>query len=427
MSAQFFTNAHIVLDAENELNAASLLIRDGIVEAIGDVEAPSDAEVIDLKGCVILPGLFDAHVHLREPGDEDEETIESGSEAAIAGGFTGIMTMPNTKPPIDTGGMVTYMRSMAKHRSRIPFAVSGALTIGRKGEQLAEIADMIDKGAVLVTDAHHPVEDPYVLRRALEYTRDLGIRIAVFPNTPALAQDGVMHEGQESFDRGLQGIPAMAEEIAIERDLRIAEATKGHLHIQNVTTAGGVDSIRRAKSRGVDVTAEVTPHHLLLTDRAVRDYNTSTKMMPPLRTDADRLALIEGINDGTIDLIVTGHAPHTDFEKNMDFKHAPFGVIGLETALPAIYSGLVQTGQLAWTQLVKALSISPRTLIGFPSNSLSVGTAADLLIFDPKLKTLVVREKLKSRSFNSPWLGQSLQGKVVAVYASGEALLPYSS
>ncbi len=392
-------------------------VADGVITEVGpSLNAAEGEEAISAKGHLLLPGCCDVHVHVREPGREDCETMHSASQAAKAGGFTHLLSMPNTDPPIDTGGMVTFVQSLAASRADVSVSVAGCLTMGREGGKLAEIADMASQGAVMMTDCNRPVRDPLVLRRALEYSRHVDVVIGVYPDTPALTGKGVMNEGEVSFRLGLPGIPPVSEAIAIERDLRLAEATGGRIHIQNVSTAEGVASIRRFKERGVSVTAEVTPHHLLLTEEALEGYNTHFKMMPPLRTSADQEALCEGLLDGTIDMVATGHAPHTDFEKNLDFQNAPFGVIGLETALSALFGGLVSTGKLSWGRLTEVMSKAPRELLKLEPLSLEVGQPFEALLFDPEGERLIDRSTLCSKSFNSPWLHQTLPGTVVRVF-----------
>ncbi|WFB36638.1 dihydroorotase [Kiritimatiellota bacterium B12222] len=424
MSTLCIQNACLVQTGESSPVKTDLLIVDGIIQEIGvGLAVPSDAVCYDAAGQILMPGLCDPHVHLREPGREDSETIASGTEAAIAGGYTRLLAMPNTDPPIDAGGMVTYVKSMAQNQSRIPVSVAGCLTRGRKGDKLAEIADMAAQGAVMMTDCNHALQDEYVLRRALEYTRDFDVVVGVYPDTPALSGEGVMHEGEMSFRLGLQGIPAMAEEIAIERELRVACAVGGRIHIQNVSTGEGVASIRRFKAQGLQVTAETTPHHLLLNHSALVGYHTRFKMMPPLRTPEDQEALLAGLLDGTLDMIATGHAPHTDFEKHLDFMHAPFGVTGLETALPALYTELVKTGKMSWAVLVEKMSTAPRKLLKVEALHLRVGERFEATLFDPEGETVISRESMKSRSFNSPWLGETLSGKVTQVFLGNEALM----
>lgn len=413
MTAHLIRNASILVPGHDEPRRLDLRAANGIIRALAPSLSPEPGDTVtDAQGQILLPALCDAHVHLREPGQEDAETIESGTEAAIAGGFSRILAMPNTDPPVDTGAMVGFVQSMAERRARIPVSVAGCLTKGRDGAKLAEIADMAEQGAVMVTDCNHALQDAYVLRRALEYTRHFNMTVGVYPDTPALSKGGVMHEGAESFRLGLPGIPAMAEEIGIERDLRVAHAVGGRIHIQNVSTAEGVDSIRRWKARGVHVTAETTPHHLLLNHTQLTGYNTHFKMMPPLRTAADQQALLEGLLDGTLDMIATGHAPHTDFAKNLDFNNAPFGIIGLETALPALHTHLIAPGKLSWALLVRLLSDAPRRLLQLPPLTLAVGQPLEALLFDPAAPCPVTRDTLKSRSFNTPWLNHTLQGRV---------------
>jgi dihydroorotase len=424
VSLRLFQHGRLAMAGHAEPQPVDILAEDGVVKAIGPgLPVPPGAERIDCSGLILLPGLYDAHVHLREPGREDCETIVSGTEAAIAGGFTGLLAMPNTDPPIDTGGMVTFVGNMARTRARIPVAVAGCLTKGRTGEKLAEIADMAEQGAVMVTDCNHALQNAYVLRRALEYTRHFNVIVGVYPDTPALSADGVMHEGRESFRLGLPGIPAMAEEIGIERDLRVAHATRGRIHIQNVSTAEGVASIRRFKERGTQVTAEVTPHHLLLNHSHVTHYNTHFKMMPPLRTEEDQAALLAGLIDGTLDILATGHAPHTAYEKNLDFRNAPFGVLGLETALTSLFTHLIQPGKLGWGVLVERFCHAPRRLLQLPADPLAVGQRLELVAFDPAGETSIRRDTLRSLSWNTPWLGKTLHGAVRRVDFGGKCLL----
>ncbi len=424
MKTRFFQQAGVVHAGQARPEILDVFVEDGEIRALApSLTPPPDAEIVDARGLVLLPALCDVHVHLREPGREDCETIASGTEAAIAGGFTRILAMPNTDPPIDTGGMVAFVQSMARAQARIPVSVAGCLTQGRQGGKLAEIADMAAKGAVMVTDANHALQDAYVLRRALEYCRHFDVVVGIYPDTPALSASGVMHEGRESFRLGLPGIPAMAEEIGVERDLRVAAATGGRIHIQNVSTAGAVASIRRFKDQGVQVTAEVTPHHLLLDHSQLKGYNTNFKMMPPLRSESDRAALLQGLRDGTIDMIATGHAPHTDYEKNLDFIRAPFGILGLETALVALHHHLILTGAFDWGLLVERFSHAPRRLLKASPHPIAVGKPFEAVLFDPQGTTSITRDSLRSKSFNTPWLGETFRGAVRNVYLGTRALL----
>jgi dihydroorotase len=376
-------------------------------------EVAARPALIDCTGQILLPGLFDAHCHLREPGHEEEETIQSGALAGWQGGFTGLLAMPNTNPVIDNGGMVRFVQSLARDSARIPVHTAGCLSRGRAGKEMAEIGDMVEKGARLITDDNAPVVSADLLAKALSYARNFEVPIAVHPETPSLLGKGVMHDGPTAYRLGLTGIPACGEEICIDRDLRLAQHTGGRLHIQQVSTARGLEILRRFKHEGVRVTAEVSPHHLLLCDEDVGDYDTNAKMLPPLRARSDRDALLEGLLDGSLDMLATAHAPHTEFEKNLDFQNAPFGIIGLETALPALFDGLIRPGRLPWRVLVRAFCQAPRRLLGLPDNPIRPGELADFIRFNPLGQTVVKREWLLSRSHNSPWLGRTLAGAVI--------------
>ena len=388
-----------------------------------EIAAPSGVSVIDCTGKILLPGLFDMHVHLREPGREDEETIATGSRAAVRGGFTGIVAMPNTDPPIDTGGLVRFVHTLAREQSPIPVWTSGCITKGRAGQQLADIADMHRQGAVMITDDGDPVADPYLFRRALEYARHFDLLVACHCEVPELSRGGAMNEGARSYKLGIPGIPACSEEISIARDLELARLAGARIHIQHVTTARGLDIIRRAKQDGVRVTCEVSPHHLLLNEDDITDYDTNFKMNPPLRTPADNEALLAGLLDGSIDALATDHAPHTEFEKNLDFASAPFGITGLETALPSLYERLVRPGKLPWDVLVRAFSETPRRILGIEAASLREGERADFVVFDPDAMTRIDVETMASKSRNTPFIGQTLAGAVAEVVLGANLLL----
>ena len=388
-----------------------------------EIAAPSGAAVIDCTGKILLPGLFDMHVHLREPGREDEETIATGARAAVRGGFTGIVAMPNTDPPIDTGGLVRFVHTLAREQSPIPVWTSGCITKGRAGQQLADIADMHRQGAVMITDDGDPVADPYLFRRALEYARHFDLLVACHCEVPELSRGGAMNEGARSYKLGIPGIPACSEEISIARDLELARLAGARIHIQHVTTARGLDIIRRAKQDGVRVTCEVSPHHLLLNEDDITDYDTNFKMNPPLRTPADNEALLAGLLDGSIDALATDHAPHTEFEKNLDFASAPFGITGLETALPSLYERLVRPGKLPWDVLVRAFSETPRRILGIEAASFREGERADFVVFDPDAMTRIDVETMASKSRNTPFIGQTLAGAVAEVVLGANLLL----
>ncbi len=395
-----------------------------IAKVAPEIAPPTGAEVIDCAGKILLPGLFDMHVHLREPGREDEETIATGARAAVRGGFTGIVAMPNTDPPIDTGGLVRFVHTLAREQSPIPVWTSGCITKGRAGQQLADIADMHRQGAVMITDDGDPVADPYLFRRALEYARHFDLLVACHCEVPELSRGGAMNEGARSYKLGIPGIPACSEEISIARDLELARLAGARIHIQHVTTARGLDIIRRAKQDGVRVTCEVSPHHLLLNEDDITDYDTNFKMNPPLRTVADNEALLAGLLDGSIDALATDHAPHTEFEKNLDFASAPFGITGLETALPSLYERLVRPGKLPWDVLVRAFSETPRRILGMEAPGFREGESADFVVFNPAGQTKVDPETMASKSRNTPFIGQSLTGAVEQVALGANLLIP---
>jgi dihydroorotase len=424
-NARLFRGGRLVDPQHTEPRRLDILVgADGRIEKIApEVKPPSGADTVDCTGKIVLPGLFDMHVHLREPGREDEETIATGARAAVRGGFTGIVAMPNTDPPIDTGGLVRFVRTLAREQSPIPVWTSGCITKGRAGKQLADIADMHRQGAVMITDDGDPVADPYLFRRALEYARHFDLLVACHCEVPELSHGGAMNEGARSYRLGIPGIPACSEEISIARDLELARLAGARIHIQHVTTARGLDIIRRAKADGVRVTCEVSPHHLLLNEDDMTDYDTYFKMNPPLRTPADNTALLAGLLDGSIDALATDHAPHTEFEKNLDFASAPFGITGLETALPSLYERLVLPGKLPWDILVRAFSQTPRRILGIEEAEFAEGQLANFTIFNPDGSTQVSVETMASKSRNTPFLGQTLTGAVEEVVLGPGLLL----
>lgn len=404
--------------------ATDVLIRDGRYEAIAPGLPPRDgAREIDATGLLLLPGMFDMNVHLREPGREDKEDLASGAAAAVNGGVTGLLAMPNTDPPVDTGGMVQSVIDLARAKSRVPVWAAGCITKGRCGVELAAIGDMAMMGARMITDDPRPVDNPQVLRRAMEYARDFGLLVASHATVPALWQGGAMNEGVTSYALGLPGIPAIAEEIAIARDIALARHTGCPLHIQHVSTARGIDIIRRAKEEGMVVTCEVTPHHLIFTESAVGDYDTRFKMDPPLRLDEDRAALLAALRDGTADVITSDHAPHSAFEKNTDFTSAPFGVSALDTALLAMFHHFVKPGLLGWADVIERYAHAPRRLLGLPVPVIAEGAAVDAVVFDPAATTAVTPAFLCSQGQNNPFLGGDLDGSVRMVLLGSRVLL----
>ena len=375
--------------------------------------------VLDASGAVVTPGFVDLHVHLREPGREDEETVLSGSRAAAAGGFTSICCMPNTQPAIDNQETVKFVTALAEKGACRVYCI-GAITKNRAGAELSEIGDLVKAGVVAISDDGNYVQNPEVMRRALEYARMFDIPVISHAEDIFLAADGLMNESFQSTRLGIPGRPAVAEEIAIIRDIKLAGLTKGRLHIAHVSTAGGVEAIRRGKAEGVKVTAEAAPHHFTLTDDLIGErFDTNLRVNPPLRTEADRQAIIAGLVDGTIDCIATDHAPHTEEEKDVEFDQAPPGMIGLETCLGLAITELVDRGYLTLLDLIRKLSSNPAAIVGIPSNGLTVGETADLVIFHPDREWVVRKERVLSKSKNSPFIGRTLKGKVIATIMNG--------
>lgn len=409
------------VDAAGVGDAVDVLVREGAVVRMGaGLPEAEGVEEVKAEGSILLPGFFDLDVHLREPGREDQEDFVSGSSAAAQGGITGMLAMPNTDPPVDTGGMVQNVRDLAEARACISILTAGCLTVGREGQSLAAIGEMAERGVRLLTDDPSPVENPQVLRRAMEYARDFGLIVASHPTTPALLRSGAMNEGEMSYYLGLPGMPAIAEEIAIGRDIALARHTGCRLHLQHISTRRGMDMVRRAKEEGVAVTCEVTPHHLVFDESAVGDYDTRFKMDPPLRTDDDREALLEAVRDGTADVLVSNHAPHSTFEKQVDFAGAPFGVSALDTMLPMIWHHLVAPGKLDWATVVRAYAVAPRKLLGLEPPALREGVLFDAVLFDPDGQTEVTPGWLRSKGTNNTFLGERLRGRVRMTVAAGK-------
>lgn len=402
---------------------ADVLVEGGVCRAVGhDIPEPEGAEVIEAAGRVLLPGLFDLNAHLREPGREDEEDFTSASAAAIQGGVTGILAMPNTDPPIDSAGMVQSVMDLAARKSPIPIHFAACLTKGRAGVEMAALGEIAALGVKIATDDPSPVENPRMLRRVMEYARAFGITVSSHANTPALAEGGAMNEGAIGYRLGLPGIPAMAEEIGILRDLEIARHTGCPIHFQHVSTRRGLAAIRRAKDEGLAVTCEVTPHHLIFDESAVGRYDTRFKMDPPLRARGDCEGLLEGLLDGTADFLASDHAPHSDFEKQTDFSGAPFGVSAFDTLLPALHHHLVSDGRLPWEILVERFSTAPRRFLGIAPARIAEGAPFDAVLFNPTGTTSVTRAFLRSRGPNNPFLGTDLTGRVEGVWLGEKRL-----
>ncbi len=421
---RLYRNAQIASEDSPQLQTADVLVEGGqIIGVAAGMTGVENAEIIDCTGRILLPGLFDIHVHAREPGQDDKENIASCAEAAINGGVTGFVMMPNTAPAIDNAGVVRSVLESAR-RTRIGPGIytSGAITKGRKGEELAGIAGMKAAGCVMLSDDGYAVDNPQVLRRAMEYARDYDIPISSHCELKALSGKGCMHEGKVSYALGLPGIPNISEEICISRDIRLAEYTGVHLNIQHVTTIEGMRTIKRAKDRGIRVTCEITPHHLMFNHGHIGDYDTHYKMNPPLRTPEDNAALLQGLKDGWFDVIATDHAPHTPFEKNQDFASAPFGITGLETALVSLYDRYIAQGILSWQLIVRHYSAEPRRLMKLPPVPVKEGSTAEFIVFNPARTTTFSRDFMKSKSINTPFLDKTLQGMVERVVYRGEEL-----
>lgn len=418
-------NTHLASESSADLTPADILIQDGVITAVGpDLQAPDDCRMIDGAGRIAMPGMFDAHVHFREPGGEPKETIRTGSEAAINGGITGVVMMPNTSPAIDTGTVAKQVLDVAARDSRIPVYTSGCVTIGRAGKELAAIDGLRSAGVVMLTDDGDTTGDPAVLYRAMQYASELGMFFASHCEVPTLAGPRALNDGAASYRLGIQGSPACAEEIIIDRDIRLAHATGAHIHIQHVSSRLGMETIRWWKQRGdVKVTAEVSPHHLLFNEDDIADYDTHYKMNPPLRTKADNEGLLEGLLEGVFDLIATDHAPHTPFEKAQDFVSAPNGITGLDTALVSLYHHFVAKGVFGWDLIVKRYSAEPRRLMGLAPATIEPGAPADLLLFDPAAQTTFSVDFMKSKSRNTPFLDKTLDGRVDLVVLGDQILL----
>lgn len=411
---RLFQNGRIASADSRDLLAADVLVDGtGTIAAVGPgLAAPDGAETIDCRGLVLVPGMFDVHVHAREPGQEHKETLATCSAAALRGGVTGVVLMPDTAPPIDTGNLVKSAMDLVSELSAIPMFQSGCLTKGREGREMAGFSGMASRGVPLLTDADRSVPCPDLLRRCMEYARDFDLLVASHCDTPALTKAGAINEGRVSYRFGLPGIPAISQEIAIDRDIRVAQHTGARLHLQQISTARGLQSVQCAKEAGTLVTCEVSPHHLVLGEQDIRDYNTHFKFHPPLRPAADVEALVAGFIDGGIDVLACDHAPHTEFEKSSDFGSAPFGAAGLETAVPVVFDRFIRKGVFGWDLLVERYSAAPRRLVGLAPVSIAEGARAEFFLFDPEGVTPVARETMKTKSPVSPFLGETLAGKV---------------
>lgn len=411
----------LIVDPKNKIEqVGDILVEDGIIKKV-EPNITDEADcAADAAGCVVAPGLVDLHVHFREPGFEYKEDIESGSRAAARGGVTTVVCMPNTKPAIDSRALVEYVQNRGKEAGLINVLAAGCITKGQKGEELAEIGEMKAAGAVAVTDDGRPVESSQLMRKALEYAKMFDIPVLSHSEDLGLVDGGSMNEGYMSTYLGLHGIPKAAESAAVSRDVLIAEAVDGRLHLCHVSTKNSIEAIRAAKKRGAKITAETAPHYFTLTDKACDNFNTNAKMNPPLRDEEDIEAVIKGLKDGTIDAIATDHAPHHRDEKELEFDRAANGIVGLETSLALGVTYLVKTGRLTMSELIEKMSTAPAEIIDIDRGTLGVGKTADIVIFDPDKKFTVNSEEFASKGKNTPYNGYELFGEVKFTVTGGK-------
>ena len=400
-------------------------VDDGMIAALGQNLDTNSHRVIEAEGLVLAPAFVDPHVHLRTPGREDEETIASGTAAAAAGGYCAILAMPNTDPVVDSAATLGSLIEAARAEAEIPVGFLAAITKGQSGAELTEMGELADAGAVGFSDDGVPVAAPGLMRRALQYGAVTGKRIALHCEERTLSRDGQMHEGEVSAELGFTGYPSVAESLMVERDLALAAYERQPLHLLHLSAWESVQALRRARGDGVQATAEVTPHHLCLTDEAIRSLDPNLKMNPPLRSASDRTALIEGLKDGTITAIATDHAPHARHEKDVPFEAAPFGVTGLETAFAALYTHLVEPGLVPLEVVLERMSAGPARAYGLDEPRIAVGSAANLVLLDLNASYRITEETFRSRSVNSWLLGETVKGKVRATIAAGR--LAYSA
>ena len=417
MNELLLKNAHIIDPARNIDEVGDIAVADGVIVDISELKNP---EVIDLSGKVLCPGFIDVHVHLRQPGNTTAETIATGSMAAAAGGFTSIVAMPNTSPSADTAGAIEYLHSIAAEQAVVKVLPCGNMTKGGKGEEMAGIGSLKKAGVVALSDDGKCIQDHGLMRHVVEYAKSFNLPIMDHCEETTLAAGGVMNEGKWSVLLGMNGISKASEELIIARNIIFAREIGWKIHMQHVSTRDSVDMIRRARAKGIPVTGEATPHHLTLTDECVKKFDTNYKMNPPLRSEDDRQALIEGIADGTITVIATDHAPHTETAKLVEFDHAPFGIIGLETALPVCFTQLVATGIISIPQLIAKMTVGPAEVLGIENYDLAVGKAADITVFDPEAEYTVDKNKFYSKSRNTPFDGMKVRGQINLTVVDGK-------
>jgi dihydroorotase len=409
-----------VIDPSQDLDRVDdLWIVDDRIAGVGRHLYPHAHEVIDATGMIVCPGLIDMHVHLREPGREEDETIATGTAAAVAGGVTSVACMPNTEPPIDSQAAAEFVRMQAHRAGHANVFPVGTISKERQGKELAELAGLVEGGAVAFTDDGSPVMNSELMRRALEYARMLNKTILSHAEDLELTRGGHMHEGLVSLRLGLRGMPAAAEEIMVYREIALAAMTGGRMHILHVSTAGSVELIRQAKRQGIPVTGEACPHHFLLTDDSLSTFDSNFKMSPPLRTTRDVEAILEGLADGTLDVLATDHAPHAPEKKIRELDQTPNGIIGLESFLPTCIKGLIDTGRLTWPQMIAKMTINPARILGIDRGTLQPGRPADVTIIDPNAQWIIDPNRFYSKSRNCPFAGWTVRGRAYLVMVGG--------
>ena len=425
MSVLWITNAHIIDPASKRDEKGSLFVRNGILVASLSAAEKKSSKKIDAKGLIACPGLVDIHVHFREPGQGHKETIGTGSRAAAAGGFTTVVCMPNTSPPADNTGTIQFIKDAIERDAVIKVLPTGCITVGMKGQALAPIGSLKRAGVVAITDDGDCVQSNEVMRRAAEYAKMFNLPLMDHCQDSSMTQGSVMNEGIMSTRLGLRGWPNAAEDLIVSRNLILSKYTGAHIHLQHISSAYSVELIRLHKKEKIKVTSEATPHHIALTDEALLSYDTALKMNPPLRTETDRKAIIEGLRDGTIDCISTDHAPHTDYEKDREFDYAPNGILGLETALAVCLDILVKKNKFSLSKVIGLMTHKPAAILGLNAGTLAVGAPADICLFDPTEKWTYDATKGFSKSVNSPWHNSSFVGKIKLTIVDGKVV--YSS
>ncbi len=427
MQALWISRARIIDPAAGRDSAGDIFVREGRILPSLSAAERKRARKIDGRGFVAAPGLVDIHVHFREPGQTHKETIASGSRAAAAGGFTTVVCMPNTTPPADNAGTIQYILDAARRDAVVKVLPTGCITIGMKGDALSPIGSLKRAGVVAITDDGDCVQSNELMRRAIEYAKMFDLPVMDHCQDQSMTEGAVMNEGDMSIRLGLRGWPNAAEDIIVSRNVILSAYTGAHIHMQHISSALSVEIVRRAKADGIRVTAEATPHHIALTDAALSAYDTNFKVNPPLRTEADRLAIIAGLKDGTLDCIATDHAPHKDFEKDREFDYAPNGIIGLETALPVVLEILVRQSRFKLSHAIDLMTRRPARILNLAAGTLAAGAPADICLFDPSEAWTYDAKAGNSKSTNSPWDGRKLRGRVKATIVDGRIVFPLAA